>query len=267
MKEVKCIFLDIDGTVDNKDRVTTTYTKNVLGKLSEKNIISVICSGRMASYAVAKSKGANCSKYIIADNGSLLYDYLNKKVIFSSNFNKDLLPIIGEICKEKNVECILNTTSGCYRYGDYNYHKHKRGRLIKNIDRIKKDVTQLIIGTFNYDDLAYVRDKILQLGNIQVSNTNMNSTHEEGRAYYCDLNVAGNSKGKAILELIKYLGISKDNTMCFGDSLNDLSMFKVCNYRVAMKNASLDIKKVANYVTDEDNNHDGVAKFIEKNLL
>ena len=69
------------------------------------------------------------------------------------------------------------------------------------------------------------------------------------------------------MELIKYLGISKDNTMCFGDSLNDLSMFKVCNYRVAMKNASLDIKKVANYVTDEDNNHDGVAKFIEKNLL
>ncbi len=267
MEGIKCIFLDIDGTVDNKRRVTSYYTRGVLGRLVEKDILSVICSGRMTSYAVNKSIKAKCSNYVIADNGSVVYDYLNKKVIFESVFPKNICALIGEICKENKVECLLNVIEGCYRYGDYNYHKFKRGKKIRDIKKIKENVTQIIISSIFKEDMEKVRDAILKIGNIQVSNTNMNKDLPTGRAYYCDLNIKGNSKGNAVKELIKELNIKRTETMCFGDSMNDLSMFKACHYKVAMKNASDELKEIADFITKEDNNHDGVAKFIEKELL
>ena len=267
MRDVKCIFLDIDGTVDNKDKVTTKYTKNVLGQLALKDIFTIICSGRMASYAISKSRRANCSSLVIADNGSLVYDYLNKKVIFESVFPKEILSEVGEICKANKVECLFNIKDGCYRYTDYNYHKYKRGKTIKNINRIKKNVTQIIISSTSHDDLVKVRDMILALGNVQVSNTNLDKELTSGKSYYCDLNILGNSKGKAIKQLIKYLNIDEKSTLCFGDSLNDLSMFEACYYKVAMKNASKELKDIATFVTEEDNDHDGVAKFIKDKLL
>ncbi|MBQ4030504.1 MAG: HAD family hydrolase [Bacilli bacterium] len=267
MENIKCIFLDIDGTVDNKKRITPPFTREILGRLKEKDILAVICSGRMTSYAVNKSFKANCSNYVIADNGSVVYDYLNKKVIFESVFPKELCSTIGEICKESKVECLFNIIDGCYRYGDYNYHKFKRGRKTTNIKKIKENITQIIISSIFIEDMIKVRDAILELGNVQVSNTNMGKDLLLGKAYYCDLNIVGNSKGKAVLELIKYLNIKQEETMCFGDSMNDLSMFNACHYKVAMKNASDELKSIADYITEDDNNNDGVGKFIEKNIL
>ena len=267
MDNVKGVLLDIDGTVDKKTRVTPPYTREVLGRLKEKDILTVICSGRMTSYAVNKSVKANCSNYVIADNGSVVYDYLAKKVIFESVFPKDLCAKIGDICKENKVECLFNVIDGCYRYGDYNYHKYKRGKKVKDIRKVKDNVTQIIISSIFIEDMERVRDAILELGNIQVSNTNMNKDLPLGRAYYCDLDILGNSKGKVVLELIKYLKIKQEETMCFGDSMNDLSMFNACHYKVAMKNASDELKEIADYITEDDNNNDGVGKFIEKNLL
>ena len=55
--------------------------------------------------------------------------------------------------------------------------------------------------------------------------------------------------------------------MCFGDSINDINMFNECNIKVSMKNAKDEIKLISNYITDFDNNDDGVVRFLEKHLF
>ena len=60
-------------------------------------------------------------------------------------------------------------------------------------------------------------------------------------------------------------GIEKDEVMVLGDSFNDYSMFTEFKNSYAMKNAMDEIKKIATYIT-ETNNNDGVGKAIE-NLL
>ena len=55
--------------------------------------------------------------------------------------------------------------------------------------------------------------------------------------------------------------------MCFGDSLNDESMFTHVGTGVAMCNGLEHIKNIGKYVTEFSNEEDGVAHFIEKWVL
>ncbi|ANB60107.1 haloacid dehalogenase-like hydrolase family protein [Anoxybacillus amylolyticus] len=51
--------------------------------------------------------------------------------------------------------------------------------------------------------------------------------------------------------------------MVIGDSLNDLSMFAVAGYRVAMGNAAEEVKQQADVIT-VTNDEDGVAVALEQ---
>ena len=81
-----------------------------------------------------------------------------------------------------------------------------------------------------------------------------------------EINAAGVNKGKAMIELGKLLGISREEIMAFGDGNNDLKMLKEVGTGVAMENAISSVKEAADYVT-LSNDEEGVAKFIEKYVL
>ena len=59
------------------------------------------------------------------------------------------------------------------------------------------------------------------------------------------------------------MGIKKDEVMVLGDSFNDYSMFTEFTETVAMENAVPEIKAIAKYITDTNDNC-GVAKAIFK---
>lgn len=59
----------------------------------------------------------------------------------------------------------------------------------------------------------------------------------------------GHSKGLALAVLTQVLGYNAKDTVAFGDSNNDLSMFAVCGTKVAMGDASDDLKAAADYIT------------------
>ncbi|MBQ1726555.1 MAG: HAD-IIB family hydrolase, partial [Treponema sp.] len=74
-------------------------------------------------------------------------------------------------------------------------------------------------------------------------------------------------KGEAISWLSDHIGLDKNRTMGFGDSMNDESMIRLCKYGVCMKNGLDYIKGIADFTTEYDNNSSGVGMFIEKNVL
>ena len=78
------------------------------------------------------------------------------------------------------------------------------------------------------------------------------------------IDVANDSigKGEAINKIrIKY-ELEKDECMAFGDYLNDLTMIRECGESYAMANAHPEIKTAARYVTEYDNDHDGVMRVL-----
>lgn len=71
------------------------------------------------------------------------------------------------------------------------------------------------------------------------------------------------SKGKAVAALAAKHGITSDEVICIGDSLNDISMIQYAGLGVCVANGDNYLKTVADYVCPS-NNEDGVAHVIYK---
>ena len=67
--------------------------------------------------------------------------------------------------------------------------------------------------------------------------------------------------------LEKFLGLPHENTVAVGDQENDIPMIQNAAIGVAMKNSDKKAKEAADYITEHDNNHDGVAEVIRRFIL
>lgn len=75
---------------------------------------------------------------------------------------------------------------------------------------------------------------------------------------FLDITSITANKGNAIKEVQKKLGITPDETLVFGDYLNDLEMMQNAYHSYAMKNAHPEIIKASRFKTNLDNNENGV---------
>lgn len=102
--------------------------------------------------------------------------------------------------------------------------------------------------------------------NLKIANYSREYIKEDTNSkepYYIFINNKSVDKGTAISEFLKAKNIKKEETICFGDRINDITMFKSCGNTVAMKNADEELKKIADYIT-LSNEENGVADFIKK---
>ena len=72
----------------------------------------------------------------------------------------------------------------------------------------------------------------------------------------------GCSKANGMLELLKYLDVSVEETIAIGDSTNDLPMFQVAKHTVCMGNGMEELKAIAEYITDSVL-EDGIEKALK----
>ena len=77
----------------------------------------------------------------------------------------------------------------------------------------------------------------------------------------------GASKGSAVRTLCEMLGVDIKNAYAAGDERNDISMIEAAGVGIAMKNAVNEAKAVADYITENDNDHDGIAEIIDRLIL
>jgi hypothetical protein len=73
-------------------------------------------------------------------------------------------------------------------------------------------------------------------------------------------------KAHALKIVHEYLDYSLTETTVFGDSLNDIEMFKLAGTAVAVKNALEEVKAVADIILTETNDQNAVANYLEKTI-
>lgn len=267
LKHIKCIFLDIDNTLTNSKRSVGDYTKKVLHEAKKKGILVVLCTGRINSYAIKKSIDSDAGPIVIADNGAVVYNYETEEIILEKKMNRDVIKQICKLSLENDIDCVFNTYKSRYRYNEFDNNDYiNTNSFVSDVDEIKEEITQIIIDSEDKELMLRVKDKVEKTDGVVISNTNLNQKPRR-KSYFCDINDKSVSKGLAIKILIEKLSFDKEDTICFGDSINDISMFDSCGYSVAMKNAMDELKQAAAFITDYTNDEEGVAHFIDDNIL
>ena len=93
------------------------------------------------------------------------------------------------------------------------------------------------------------------------------ATAKRSQTYYLDLTAREANKGNAIRRLASVLGITVAEIAVVGDMGNDVPMFEVAGYSVAMGNASDAVKAQATDAAKADNDHDGWAEAVDRFIL
>ena len=63
------------------------------------------------------------------------------------------------------------------------------------------------------------------------------------------------------------MGVKQEEIIVAGDNYNDVSMLEIAGLSVAAGNAVDDVKKICDYVCENDNNQGVIAEIIEKFIL
>jgi hydroxymethylpyrimidine pyrophosphatase-like HAD family hydrolase len=184
-----------------------------------------------------------CDAYA-CNNGSQIFcdDKLIQSNCIEFNYGKNFLK---KECSNKDIFVVMEP----YKYLNYDDSK------IDNIDYFKTNIDNL---PNNSIDMISIKNR----DGINTEKYNMLQFKKSG------LNELMVNDKKATklnsLEIIsEYFKISKENIVSFGDDYSDIEVFENSGISVAMGNAIPELKKIATDITD-DNNSDGIAKFINK---
>ena len=88
----------------------------------------------------------------------------------------------------------------------------------------------------------------------------------DSKPFYLEITDPTATKGAAVLYLARRFGVLPGETMCFGDSQNDLSMIECAGTGVVMANAREEIRARADLVAPS-NEEEGVAQVLEQYVL
>lgn len=266
LNNIKIVFIDIDGTLVNKRHRITLKTRKSIKKTVDKGIYVVLVSGRDVLHTIDKSRRALASPIVISSNGSEIYNYDKQENIFIDRIEEKKVEKVWDYCNKNEIGLLIKSISGKY-INKYLIGKDKaNGILITSKKEIKKLLFSQIV--FVSNDIEKIIKAKEFVSTLDLSVTNYSESFLDNNIsdrYRLDINNKNITKGTAITELLNILNIKKEESLCFGDYINDIDMFNACGICVAMGNACDTLKEKADFITGS-NNDNGVAIFLNKYL-
>ena len=260
---IKLVVSDMDGTLLDDHKKLPVDFFEVLKQLQQKDILFCVASGRQYYTLLEEFFEIRDSIVFCAENGTYVV-YKNDVIHLDTMKKSDALPLIEIGRKIKNAFLVLCCKDGAY----------VENTDVAFLDEVRKYYKKLeIVG-----DLTQVEDEILKVTLCDFGDSEKNSyTHYKdfekdfkvaisGKIWLDITNLSAN-KGTAIKKLQKDFNISFEETLVFGDFLNDLEMMQTAKFSYAMKNSHPEILEAASFVTEFSNNESGVTKTIKKLCL
>jgi len=274
---MKTLYLtDLDGTLLRSDERLSKYALDTINRFIESDGCFSYATGRSIATASKVTVGLNLAADIpvICHNGAFIIGNKSNKIMQSNFFAQDetvaikrvliehdISPIIyAHISDEEKFTFINCPISDGMRFFLDSRKGDPRCRIVTSIDDLYMGDVFSVICISNDKELAPVHEIFKQDKRFQCI------YHKEmySNAWWCEILPQNATKANAALQLKKMLNC--DKLVVFGDGLNDLSLFSVADECYAMSNAVPELKEIATAII-ETNNNDGVAKWIEKNML
>lgn len=287
----RLVAIDLDGTMLNRYGIVTEKTKQVIEQVQKNQIEVIIASGRPIDSIKTIAKEIKSENYFISGNGAILYDIKKDEILYENTLKKSKVLDIIKICEENSIFYNIYTEkeiiSKTLNYNVLYYYK-------ENLNKDEENKTHINIVEDIYDYILNRDEKIIkiticdnnqtifnsiirrlnEIGEIEVLDVSHMSrkTIKQGtediaiKYFYTEISAKNVNKWNALEFLAEKMNIKKEEIITIGDNINDKKMIEGAGLGIAMQNGAPDVQKIADYVT-ESNDNDGVAKALETVLL
>lgn len=260
---IKLVATDIDGTIFIPEKEFTQGVKDCINMLSRAGIKVVLVTGRMHAAASKIAKDLNLSTPVVSYQGGLVVE--NGEKLYERYLTEEQTERILIWAKKENIHInlynddVLYSESDCYEVQRYCNNLHTEYK-VKNFSEIKKDKINKLLA-IDYSNPERITRYEKELPDIFPDLYIVKST-----PYFLEFSNPEASKKCAVEFLQNYWGLKKDEILTIGDQNNDIALLQAGGLKIAMGNATDELKEIADYIT-ESVYEDGFVKAMEKFCL
>ena len=262
-----CVF-DMDGTLLDSNHLIPGRNVEALRDLKKMGVGIVLATGRSELMTRKYVRELSLELPIISNNGSLVVDTKNNKVLYKNTFLSETLIKIIKYAMLHDKDYFLYTIDKVLYSPDSKKIKimHYYNSMVPEDEQIEivklpskiEGVLALLPNNGNScvfkvlisDQMEEDSEFFEQLDGVEAISSQSDSL---------DIMPKGSTKGNALLFLSKYLGVDQQNIFAFGDNYNDLSMLEFAGNAIVPANCPDEIKLIADFIVDS-NDKAGIAQ-------
>lgn len=260
---IKFIAADMDGTLLDENSQLSPDFFPIYQQLEEKGIIFAAASGRQYYSLIETFSPVKDRMMFIAENGTLVM-HKGQELYSCGMENSSIKEIILQaraisgsqivLCGKKSAYIETQDPQALAEFAKY-YH---RCEYVEDLLQVDDEFIKVAICHFEGTEELVYPSFYKAFG----------QTHQVvvSAKIWLDVMHADASKGAAIEHLQNTLGFTHQQTMSFGDYLNDLEMLKASYHSYAMENAHSTVKQTARF-SAPSNIEGGVFTVIKQQLL
>lgn len=256
---MKCLSIDLDGTLLNSEHEISDENVKALNELHELGHSIILNTGRAYADVIKLKAVQNLEVPIFCINGSNLYSS-KRELLFEATISLEVYKEIFSILKGLGVGILIYTNYGGFPstlpplHGKTNAELDTLFQEFNYEEILEKDnlkIYKFIALTYNnqFEKVEMVKEALAGKFDISMASS---------FPYVVEITSSEAEKGKALLRYQKMMNLSFEEIIAFGDGGNDLAQFEVADISVAMGNAPLYIQQKADLIT-KTNDEDGFA--------
>lgn len=255
----------MDGTLLNDQHELSDFTVHTLKELRARGANLVIATGRHINDIRCFLEQLGGGIAAITCNGANIHD-VNGKLVAAQNLplsaNETLIALGNKFDVQTNL----------YTHSEWLVSKPCEAMLAAHTQSqffYRQTSQQEMLAAPALKILFYGEHRELLQLREQISpeiSASLNVTFSDDN--YLEIMQKNISKGDALKILLAKFGLPLDQTMAFGDSMNDVELFKTVAHPILMENAVKNLRALFPQATRaQENDKDGVVKFIVENIL
>jgi len=272
----QCLFVsDLDGTLLDGDGQLPEDSVQRINRLIDNGLNFSIATARNYDSAYPLLKGLNLKHPVILFNGVYLTELHTGKNLFFSNFIS-----LDIIYKMISIAELHNTKPFIFSYEDKKhlvYYKEANNFGMQSyidvldadnrahkVDEFIFSEAESLSGFLLIDTLEVLKPVYAELNTFYGGKLNIYFAPDVANPdfYWLQSFHQEANKGRMLMQMTEHLGIPLSKTVVFGDYLNDLDMFQVAGYSIAVENALPEVKYYAHHVISS-NIDNGVIFYLE----
>ena len=252
---IQMVITDLDRTLLKTDKTISDYTANILCRLRDKGIKLVFATAR-PQRTVKQFLGDVATDALILHNGALVYT--GDKLLARYGIGARVKDQVLQALHRDYPDTTISVEIGDLNYANFDMKavwEYDEGVISDFTDLPNEPADKIIVGVSSHKDISRFATYLPHELYIQMCDGNLGLIMHKSA-----------TKWTAIGDVSAYFGIPAAQAVAFGDDYNDITMLQGCGIGVAVENAIDEVKAAADIICGS-NDDDGVARWLEANLL